>query len=63
MNEKKTDLFEIAVELRGIAETCSLHSWMIGPDGCDGRMSMEHLHMSLDTISRHLNRIADEIEN
>ena len=63
MNEKNIDMFEIAVELRGIAATCMNYSWIIGPDGCDGRMSMEHLHMSLDTISRHLNRIADEIEN
>ncbi len=62
MNEKKPDLFEISVEVRDISATASFLSWIIGPDGCD-RASMMQVHETLDGISRHLLRIAEELDN
>ena len=61
MNEKKPDLFEIGVEIRDISATAALLSWLVGPDGCD-RASMMQVHEALDSMSRHLLRIADEID-
>ena len=62
MNEKKPDLFEVSVEIRGISAAASLLSWLVGPDGCD-RASMVQVHETLDGISRHLLRIAEELDN
>lgn len=63
MNEKKLDLFEVSVELRDLAASCSFISWALGPDGCDGRMSMMDVHEALDGVSRHLLRVADDLDN